>query len=129
MDGLRSINVLSSYREGDPLPHLQVDIAVPVTHQGTYLSHTVTDAVTGEVVATWPLNQQQGIEGAAIASASRGQLAYQQVSHAPGSRSVISVGAKSFAAQTMQVGDDAHCERRQGGDGGQVMRYLSSSQV
>ena len=95
--GLRSVNLLPSFREGEPIPYLQIDVAVPVSQPGgAYLSHTVLSATTGEVVATWPLQQEGSHE-------SHGQLAYQQVSHASGSRSVVSVGAKSFATQAMQV--------------------------
>ena len=64
---------MPSFKEGDALPVLQIDVALPLQQlPGSYLSHTVYKADTHEVVATWPLRD----EGA---DAESGQRVFQQV--------------------------------------------------
>lgn len=73
--GLRSINVMPSFKEGDNLPCLQLDVAAPVQQPGSYsyLSHTVYDAATNRAVATWPLKEES--DSTTLGT----QIAYQQV--------------------------------------------------
>ena len=65
--GLRSVNTLPSYKEGERMPTLQLDVAVPVVqgnqqgeHAGVHLTHTLYDAAMDAVVASWSARQKGG---------------------------------------------------------------------
>ena len=73
---------MPSFKEGDPLPYLQIDVTSPVMQTGSYLSHTIYDAATNKVVATYPLKN----EGT---GASSGQMVYQQVGLAKGTKESV----------------------------------------
>lgn len=83
--------MLPSYREGDPLPHMQISIAAP-QQPGQYLSHTVFDAHSRRAVATWP-----------PADAGRTQLAFQQVAHGPEAQLAVEFGPRSCMAQATHL--------------------------